>query len=102
LGLCNGVANALLFPLFTELIPGQRAGELTGISSTVWSLAQPIGAFGAGLLADGTGTVRGAFAAAGVALLIGFGLLMTVRVPRTARVVHTAPDPEIAMASSRP
>ncbi len=81
LGLCNGVANALLFPLFTELIPGRRAGELTGISSTVWSLAQPLGAFGAGLLADGTGTVRGAFAAAGVALVIGFALLMTVRVP---------------------
>ena len=81
LGLCNGAANALLFPLFTELIPGQRAGELTGISSTVWSLAQPMGAFGAGLLADSTGTVRGAFAAAGIALLAGSALMMTVRVP---------------------
>lgn len=83
LGLCNGIANALLFPLFTDLIPGQRAGELTGISSTVWSLAQPLGAFGAGLLADGSGTIRGAFAAAGVALLVGFALLLTVRVERT-------------------
>ncbi len=79
LGLCNGIANALLFPLFTDLIPGQRAGELTGISSTVWSLAQPLGAFGAGLLADGTGTIRGAFAAAGASLLVGFALLLTVR-----------------------
>jgi MFS-type transporter involved in bile tolerance (Atg22 family) len=98
LGVCNGICNALMFPMFSELIPGSRAGELTGLSSTVWSLAQPVGAFAAGLLADSSGNIRGAFACAGAALVVSFILLLTVRAPHHQTVAVAEPLPDAVPA----
>jgi len=33
-----------------DLVPADRAGEVSGLASAVWSFAQPIGALAAGLL----------------------------------------------------
>lgn len=78
-GIANAVTTALAFPLLADLMPRERAGEFTGLGSLVWSLAQPLGAVGAGLMADLTGTLRGAFAAGGLAVLVAFVVLLTVR-----------------------
>ena len=78
-GVANAVTTALIFPLLADLIPSERAGEFTGIGSFVWSVAQPLGAAAAGAMADATGTLRGAFAAGGLAMLVAFALLLTVR-----------------------
>lgn len=78
IGVANAITTTVTFPLLADLIPRMRAGEFTGIGSLVWSLAQPIGAVAAGSIADATGTIRGAFAAGGLAMLIAFFLLLRV------------------------
>ncbi len=80
-GVANAITTALIFPLFADMIPPTRIGEFTGISSFVASIAQPLGAVAAGAMVDTTGSMRGAFSAGGVAMLIAFALLLTVRQP---------------------
>jgi len=80
LGACNATVTALLFPLLTDLMPVDRRGELTGVGSLVWSLAQPVGSFTAGLFIDATGTYRAVFVVAGLLIAVSFVLLRTVRV----------------------
>ncbi|MBI2865319.1 MAG: MFS transporter [Chloroflexi bacterium] len=97
-----GVANAftvtLLVPLLADMIPSDRAGEFMGIGSAAQSLAQPIGAAMAGAVADTTGTIRGAFVAAGVAMLASFALLLFVH-PEKA-IVEAVPAPDDLRESS--
>ncbi len=78
-GLANAITTALVFPLLADLMPGERAGEFTGLGAMVWSLSQTVGALGAGAVADATGTLRGAYAMGGLAMLAGFAVLLTVR-----------------------
>jgi MFS-type transporter involved in bile tolerance (Atg22 family) len=81
-GAANGVCTALLFPLLTDLIPRERAGEFVGLGSAAWELAQPLGAMLGGLAADATGSLRTALVAAGVLVLVSWALLQRVRAPR--------------------
>lgn len=84
-GLANGVWTALNVPLLMDLVPADRAGEVSGLASAVWSFAQPIGALVAGLLIDVTGTYRSSFIGAALLVLVSFALLLLVRpVPRPA------------------
>jgi MFS-type transporter involved in bile tolerance (Atg22 family) len=80
LGACNAVVTALLFPLLADFMPADRRGELTGVGSLVWSVAQPIGSFLAGLFIDLTGTYRAVFVVAALLFGLSLGLLRTVRV----------------------
>lgn len=80
-GLANGVWTALNIPLLMDLVPSDRAGEVSGLASAVWSFAQPVGALIAGLLIDFTGTYRSSFVGAAILVLISFTLLLTVRAP---------------------
>lgn len=82
IGLANAITTALIFPLLADLMPPERAGEFTGLGSLVWSLAQPIGAVAAGAMADAMGTLRGAFLAGGLFVLVAFALLLTVHPER--------------------
>ena len=90
-GIANAITTALIFPQLADIIPRERAGEFSGIGALVWSLAQPIGAVGAGAMADATGTMRGAFATGGAAMLLGFAILLTVRITPHAAVAATEP-----------
>jgi maltose/moltooligosaccharide transporter len=81
-GVANGVNTALSFPFLTELLPRARMGELTGLSAMVWSVAQPLGATFAGLLADQTGTLRSTLVLAGLLLAGCVVILLTVRPAR--------------------
>jgi Na+/melibiose symporter-like transporter len=81
-GVANALCTVLLFPLLSDLIPRERAGEFTGLGSGVWELAQPIGAMFGGVTADLTGTLRGPLVAAGLLTLVSCALLLPVRVPR--------------------
>jgi len=80
-GLANGVWTALNVPLLMDLVPADRAGEVSGLASAVWSFAQPIGALVAGLLIDVTGTYRSSFIGAALLVLVSFALLLLVRPP---------------------
>jgi Na+/melibiose symporter-like transporter len=77
-GIANAITTALGFAFLTELLPRQRMGELTGLSSMTWSFAQPLGSTCAGLLADQTGTLRSVFELAGALLLVSLLILLTV------------------------
>lgn len=81
-GAANGVCAALLFPLLADLIPRQRAGELTGLGTAVWELAQPLGALLGGLSADLTGSLRTTLVGAGLLLLLASALLAPVHPER--------------------
>ena len=94
-GVANAATTALTFPLLTDLIPRSRAATFTGIGQMVWSLAQPIGAVTAGIMADQTGTLRGAFAAGGTAMLLAGLIVVLVRVPPAAPAV-----PKLALAAA--
>lgn len=83
-GLAQAVTATLAYPLFTELVPTRRMGEMTGLSTMIWSLAQPLGATLLGALADQTGTLRTVLAGAGVAMTLAFAILQTVRMPAVA------------------
>lgn len=82
IGLANAITTALIFPLLADLMPPERAGEFTGLGSLVWSLAQPVGAVAAGAMADAMGTLRGAFLAGGLSVLVAFALLLSVHAER--------------------
>ena len=89
IGLANGVWTTLAVPLLVDLVPRERAAEMTGLGSAVWSLVQPIGALIAGLLIDATGTYRTSFLGAAGFVFVSFLLLLTVHPPR-ARVEDAA------------
>ena len=84
-GLANGFWTALAIPLLIDLVPPERAAEMTGIGSAVWSFAQPIGAVVAGLLIDRFDTYRVSFIGAAIFVLISFALVLTVQAPRAVR-----------------
>ena len=83
-GVAQAVTSVLAYPLFTELVPAGRIGELTGVSSMIWSLAQPFGATTLGAAGDYTGTLRTVILGASIALLASFVVLQTVRTPASA------------------
>ena len=85
-GAANGAMTALAFPMMADLMPRERAGELTGLGSAVWSVAQPVGSTLAGLMADLSGSLRSPFALGGMLVFVSLILLSTVRVPRTSAV----------------
>jgi MFS family permease len=78
-GAANALCTALLFPMLTDLLPADRAGEFTGLGSGVWELGQPIGAVIGGLAADVTGTLRMTLLLAAVLTLVAAALLVPVR-----------------------
>ena len=90
-GVANAITTALIFPLLADLIPGDRAGELTGVGAMVWSVSQTLGALGAGAMADATGTLRGAFALGGAFMLVAFAILLTVRTDLPSAATLPAP-----------
>ncbi|MBI2909544.1 MAG: MFS transporter [Chloroflexi bacterium] len=89
-GIANGVTTALGFAFLTELLPRERMGELTGLSSMTWSFAQPLGATLAGFLADQSGTLRTTFELTALMLFASFLVLLTVKPPAA---VEKATDP---------
>lgn len=82
IGLANGVWTTLAVPLLVDLVPPERAAEMTGLGSAVWSLVQPIGALVAGLLIDASGTYRTSFIGAAGFVFLSFLALLLVRPPR--------------------
>ncbi len=89
IGLANGVWTSLAVPLLIDLTPPERAAEITGLGSGVWSLSQPIGAVIAGILITGFDSYRTSFVGAASFVLLSFVLLLTVR-PSRARHPATA------------
>ncbi len=85
IGLANGVWTALAVPLLVDLVPQERAAEMTGLGSAVWSLAQPIGAVIAGLLIASADNYRVSFIGAAVFIFLCFVLLLFVRAPGVHR-----------------
>jgi maltose/moltooligosaccharide transporter len=85
IGLANGVWTALNVPLLVDLVIPERAAEMTGLGSGVWSLAQPIGAVIAGILIGNFDSYRASFVGAAVLVFVAFLLLLTVRAPRVVR-----------------
>jgi maltose/moltooligosaccharide transporter len=85
IGLANGVWTALNVPLLVDLVMPERAAEMTGLGSGVWSLAQPIGAVIAGILIGNFDSYRASFIGAAVLVFVAFLLLLTVRPPRPTR-----------------
>jgi MFS family permease len=77
-GVANAACTVLLLPLLADLLPRDRAGELTGLGSAIWSIAQPLGAVAAGLVADLTGSLRGPLFVAGLLTLASCALLTRV------------------------
>lgn len=82
LGLANGAVFALLVPLLVDLVPPERAAEMTGLGSGLWSLSQPVGAFAAGVLIQVTANYRSAFVGAAALILLSFLILLSVRPSR--------------------
>ena len=82
IGLANGVWTALAIPLLVDLVPADRAAEMTGLGSAVWSLSQPIGALVAGLLIASADSYRIAFVGAAAFIFASFALLLFVHAPR--------------------
>ena len=91
-GIANGFWTTLAIPLLIDLVPPERAAEMTGLGSAVWSLAQPIGAVVAGLLIESFGTYRVSFIGAAVFVLLSFVLLLTVH-PERAVLAQRQPAP---------
>jgi maltose/moltooligosaccharide transporter len=85
-GAANAATTALGFAFLTELLPRRRMGELTGLSGMTWSLAQPIGSFLAGMVADATGTYRASLLLASALLLVSFVICLFVQPQRAASV----------------
>lgn len=79
-GVAQAAPTALAYPLFTELVPGRRMGELSGMSTMVWSFAQPLGATLLGGLADLTGTLRSVLMGGAISMLIAAAILQTIKV----------------------
>ena len=85
IGLANGIWTALNTPLLVDLVLPERAAEMTGLGSGVWSLSQPIGALIAGILISGFDSYRASFVGAAVLVFFSFLLLLTVRAPHVQR-----------------
>jgi len=85
IGLANGIWTALNVPMLIDLVPPERAAEITGLGSGVWSLAQPIGAVFAGILIGGFDSYRASFIGAAALVFLSFLLLLTVRAPHVSR-----------------
>jgi maltose/moltooligosaccharide transporter len=85
IGLANGVWTSLAVPLLVDLVPQERAAEMTGLGSAVWSLAQPIGAVFAGLLIASADNYRVSFVGAAAFIFLCFVLLLFVRAPAVRR-----------------
>ena len=86
-GIANGVWTALNIPLLVDLVPRERAAEMTGLGSGIWSLAQPVGAVVAGIMIGNFDSYRAAFVGAAAFVLVSFLLLLTVHAPHTRRAV---------------
>jgi maltose/moltooligosaccharide transporter len=82
IGLANGVWTALSMPLMVDLVPPDRAAEMTGLGSGVWSLTQPVGSLFAGFLITIFANYRASFIGTAVLVFVSFLLLLTVRAPR--------------------
>ena len=91
-GIANAFTTVLAYPLFTVMVPPRRMGELTGMSTMVWSLAQPLGATGFGALADVTGTLRTVMMGGAASMVVALAVLLTVRVAAEERAA-AAPQP---------
>ncbi len=90
-GVGNGALTAVVAPLLVDLVAPERAAEMAGLGSAVWSLAQPIGALAAGLLIEASGeNYRASFVGAGVFVAISFVLLLPVRAPQHRATVTAA------------
>ena len=85
-GVAQAIPTALSYPLFTELVPARRLAELTGLSTMLWYLAQPLGATTFGLLADSQGTLRVVLLCGGISLAIAWALLWKVQYQGPQRV----------------
>jgi maltose/moltooligosaccharide transporter len=85
IGFANGVWTALNVPLLVDLVIPERAAEMTGLGSGVWSLAQPIGALIAGILIGNFDSYRASFIGAAILVFVAFLLLLTVRAPKVVR-----------------
>ena len=85
IGLANGVWTSLAVPLLIDLTPPERAAEITGLGSGVWSLSQPIGAVIAVLLITSFDSYRASFVGAASLVMVSFVLLLTVRPARAHR-----------------
>jgi MFS family permease len=84
-GLTNGVWTALAVPLLVDLVPQERAAEMTGLGSAVWSLSQPIGSVIAGVLIVSAGSYRIPFVGAALFVFLSFTVLLFVRAPSVRR-----------------
>jgi MFS family permease len=84
-GLANGVWTALAVPLLVDLVPQERAAEMTGLGSAVWSFAQPVGAVIAGVLIETAGNYRVSFVGAAVFVFLSFAVLLFVHAPGPRR-----------------
>lgn len=80
-GLGNACPNALAIPLLADLAPMARIGEFIGVASFVWSVAQPLGAFCAGLfvMSAAPATYRHTFIWAGVLIALAAVAMVAVR-----------------------
>lgn len=70
IGLGNAAPTALHLSLLADLVPRSRAGAFMGYANMIWSVAQPLGAFVAGILVDATGSYRGVFIMASVCMAL--------------------------------
>lgn len=78
-GLGNGALTALQVAMLADLVPGHRAGAFMGFANMVWSVAQPLGSFMAGLLVDVSGSYRGVFVLAAVCMAAAALILRFVK-----------------------
>ncbi len=80
-GLGNACPNALVIPLLADLVPPTRVGEFIGLASFVWSIAQPIGSFCAGLFVTSAApsTYRHTFIWAGVLIALAAVAMVAVQ-----------------------
>lgn len=69
-GLGNAAPTALHLSLLADLVPKNRAGAFMGYANMLWSVAQPVGAFVAGILVDVTLSYRGVFVMAAVCMVV--------------------------------
>lgn len=77
-GLGTAAQSASLYPLLTELVPGEEVGFYTGLQSMTLSILQPLTIVAAGRLID-LGHVRAIFGLIVVTMVLSFLVLTTVQ-----------------------
>ncbi len=78
-GIGNGAQAASVYPLLTDLIPGEEVGFYTGFQSTMLSIAQPFTIVITGMLINhGNGGYRIVFAVCAICILIAMVVLTQV------------------------